>query len=173
MPPSTPTVIFLSLNHFSLSHPLLSQNTIAIPLYGEARNQETLHAIVQHYVDEGSTVVTDEWRGHIGHDDNGFIHWTVNHSENFVDPDNALAHTNTVEGSNKWLREALPDLGLTGDLDNYGRWIAGRYLYPRLLKYHPALCNEDPARCLLRHLEAWRKAGKPAVRLGMDLVNPQ
>ena len=41
--------------------------------------------------------LTDGWRGYLGLDRTGFVHWNVNHAVGFVDPMTGL-NTNTVEG---------------------------------------------------------------------------
>ena len=42
-------------------------------------------------------MITDKWRAYINLSQDGYIHFDVNHSQNFVDPATG-AHTNTVEG---------------------------------------------------------------------------
>jgi transposase-like protein len=61
------------------------------------RTAETLHDIISRHVAPGSIVYTDLWRGYIGITEMNIIHRTVNHSQNFVDP-NTGVHTNTIEG---------------------------------------------------------------------------
>jgi transposase-like protein len=62
------------------------------------RTAETLHDIISRHVAPGSIVHTDLWRGYIGISElNNITHGTVNHSQNFVDP-NTGVHTNTIEG---------------------------------------------------------------------------
>jgi transposase-like protein len=63
----------------------------------EDRTAETLHDLISRHVAPGSIVHTDLWRGYIGIERLNMIHRTVNHSENFIDP-NTGAHTNTIEG---------------------------------------------------------------------------
>lgn len=67
----------------------------------ENRNAETLLNLIRQYVQPGSIVVTDLWRAYNGIDQmpENFTHWTVNHSENFINPDNKEAHTQGVESN--------------------------------------------------------------------------
>ena len=51
------------------------------------RTAATLTAVIGKYVAEGSVVLTDEWRGYSQLERRGFIHKTVNHSKNFVNPE--------------------------------------------------------------------------------------
>jgi len=63
------------------------------------RTAATLHDIISRHVAPGSIVYTDLWRGYIGISElNNITHGTVNHSQNFVDP-NTGVHTNTIEGT--------------------------------------------------------------------------
>lgn len=61
------------------------------------RTAKTLHDIILKHVAPGSIIHTDLWKGYLGITELGMIHKTVNHSENFVDP-NTGVHTNTIEG---------------------------------------------------------------------------
>ena len=63
----------------------------------QKRDEETIKDILDKYVEKGSIVHTDCWKGYLNIDELGFEHKTVNHSENFVDPKTG-AHTNTIEG---------------------------------------------------------------------------
>lgn len=65
------------------------------------RNSETLLELIREVIQPGTTIVSDLWRAYAGIDTlpEGYTHWTINHSENFVDPDNRLAHTQGVESN--------------------------------------------------------------------------
>lgn len=67
----------------------------------EDRSAATLLPILQMFVEPGTRIVSDLWSsyGAIEQLPEGYGHWTVNHSENFVNPENAEAHTNTIEGA--------------------------------------------------------------------------
>lgn len=54
--------------------------------YVRRRNADTLINIIKKYIPAGSTVVSDQWRAYTGLTNNNYLHLTVNHSINFVDP---------------------------------------------------------------------------------------
>jgi transposase-like protein len=86
------------------------------------RSAETLHDIISRHVAPGSIVYTDLWRGYIGIEEieeMNMTHRTVNHSENFVDP-NTGAHTNTIEGFWNGLKLQIPSRNRTKNtITNY------------------------------------------------------
>ncbi|CAF3281361.1 unnamed protein product [Rotaria sp. Silwood2] len=66
------------------------------------RDSQTLLPIINQYILPGTTILSDEWRAYYplsNHPD--FVHQTVNHSQNFVDPTTG-AHTQNIE--NTWMR---------------------------------------------------------------------
>lgn len=50
------------------------------------QNCDTLTKLVRKYVAPGSVLVTDEWAGYNRLSETGFVHYKVNHSQNYVDP---------------------------------------------------------------------------------------
>ncbi|CAN7974879.1 unnamed protein product, partial [Ixodes persulcatus] len=93
---------------------LISDSTGELRLFEvKRRNRRTLHAIVARNVYPGTTVVTDKWKGYddlwtvpneLGH--MVLNHLTVNHSENFVDPETG-AHTQKIESAWTALKQDL------------------------------------------------------------------
>lgn len=73
----------------------------------ERRNAQTLLPIIARHVLQGSTIVSDGWAAYGGIDnirmiisqEQAYSHLVVNHSENFVNPENAEAHTQTIEST--------------------------------------------------------------------------
>lgn len=61
------------------------------------RSEFILTAKLWKHIEEGSTILTDEWRGYNPHP-RFFNHYTVNHSKEFVHPHDKRIHTNTIEG---------------------------------------------------------------------------
>jgi transposase-like protein len=62
------------------------------------RSAETLVPIIQRFVHPESVIHSDRWRAYAGLRDLGYPHFTVNYSQNFVDPD-TNACTNIIEGT--------------------------------------------------------------------------
>lgn len=48
-------------------------------------------------MEQGSIIYTDCWRGYINISNLGFLHYTVNHTENFINPVN-FCNTQMIEG---------------------------------------------------------------------------
>lgn len=73
------------------------------------RSGDTLLPLVQENVVQDSTVVSDEWAGYNRLADKGYIHETVNHSKNYVNPETGF-HTQAIERVWKeakfWLQRA-------------------------------------------------------------------
>ncbi|KCZ81970.1 hypothetical protein H312_00613, partial [Anncaliia algerae PRA339] len=63
------------------------------------RNKETLSRVLLENVEYGTTIITDCWAGYVNLEELGFLHLTVNHSENFVDP---FTGANTQAIENRW-----------------------------------------------------------------------
>ena len=61
------------------------------------RNEPTLTDIILRWVERGSIIWTDCWKGYRRLDHNGYLHMVVNHSENFVSMDGV--HTNRIEAT--------------------------------------------------------------------------
>lgn len=62
------------------------------------RKKETLEKEILKHIEKGSIIISDLWNGYSGIENlnNDYKHLTVNHSENFVDPDTG-ADTNEIE----------------------------------------------------------------------------
>ena len=64
------------------------------------RTQETVKVVLNKYVEIGSHISTDSFKSYNDYSMSGCMHQSVNHSENFVDPDTG-AHTQGIERA--WL----------------------------------------------------------------------
>jgi len=62
----------------------------------EDRTAQTLLPIIQRFIRAGSTIFSDRWAAYNQLTNLGYLHTTVNHSENFVDPATGTC-TNAIE----------------------------------------------------------------------------
>lgn len=64
------------------------------------RDAATLISIIKSHIRPGTTIISDCWKAYCELDNMTelYSHYTVNHSENFVDPTTS-AHTQTIEGT--------------------------------------------------------------------------
>ncbi|GBL63928.1 hypothetical protein AVEN_221020-1 [Araneus ventricosus] len=76
----------------------------------EDRTAETLIEITKKYVEPGSTVLSDCWKYYNGLTAEGYVHYTVKHSQNFKDPVTGV-HTNGIEGTWSAIRTDFREQG--------------------------------------------------------------
>ena len=76
----------------------------------DKRDRQSLSKIIFENVDSKSTIYTDCWRGYnkLEQMNLDYVHKTVNHSYNFVNPFDRDVYTNTVERSWRSLRDNIP-----------------------------------------------------------------
>ncbi|CAF1685796.1 unnamed protein product [Adineta ricciae] len=68
----------------------------------DQRDALTLIPIIQQFIRPGSIIHSDQWRAYNSlQNDPAYVHFTVNHSVNFVDPVTSV-HTQNIE--NSWMR---------------------------------------------------------------------
>lgn len=81
------------------------------------RNSDTLRTIILEKIVPGTLIVSDEWRGYWGLEELGYIHCTVNHSQNFICPLTG-ANTQLIENTWGWMKRKIRNRGLNknGDL---------------------------------------------------------
>ena len=58
---------------------------------------ETFFPIISKYILPGSVIVSDCWTAYNTLCEEGYKHWRINHSLNFVDPDDREVHTQNIE----------------------------------------------------------------------------
>jgi hypothetical protein len=78
------------------------------------RNFPTLLSIIEKHVAKGTMIITDCWAGYNGLENNGYIHRTVNHSDNFIDP-NTGANTQKIESQWRALKRKVCGGGIPKD----------------------------------------------------------
>ena len=74
------------------------------------RSQDTLSKIIFENVESGTTIITDCWPGYnkLQRMNLNYTHQKVNHSQNFVSPEDRNIYTNTIERGWRSLREGIP-----------------------------------------------------------------
>lgn len=82
------------------------------------RSRETLMSIILSRIKPGSIIWSDEWRAYRTLGDNNFIHNTVNHRVNFVNPETGV-HTQNIESLwNKLKIRIKKQYGISTDILN-------------------------------------------------------
>lgn len=102
----------------------------------DRRDRETLLAIIKDNIRPGTTIISDCWKAYDTLSDEGYIHLTVNHSINFVDPDTG-AHTNTIESTWRHVKDSLPSYSRKKEF--FGGYLA-KFLFVKRCR----LTNVDP-----------------------------
>ena len=75
----------------------------------EDRTEETLLNLIKGWIEPGTTIVSDCWKGYVNLSKHGYIHKTVNHSVEFVNEEGF--HTNKIEGHWRQMKTKLPTHG--------------------------------------------------------------
>jgi transposase len=75
------------------------------------RTRLTLEEIINRRIDPQSRIISDGWGGYVGLTNAGFSHDIVNHSENFVNPQDRTIHTQNIENLWRCLRRFLHTKG--------------------------------------------------------------
>jgi IS1 family transposase len=74
------------------------------------RNASTLSALIMKWICPGSVIMTDCWKAYNCLEQLGYRHLTVNHSQNFIDPETG-AHTQGIERTWRDMRDNIPRYG--------------------------------------------------------------
>ena len=74
------------------------------------RDANTLLTVIRRWVKPGTTIMSDCRRAYDCLSNEGFVHASVNHSYNFVDP-NTGAHTQNIERVWREVRGSIPRFG--------------------------------------------------------------
>lgn len=75
------------------------------------RTSTTLFDIIYRRIARGSIIHSDSWCAYNNLNINGYSHFTVNHSRNFVDPQTGV-HTQNIERLWRDMRAAIPRFGI-------------------------------------------------------------
>ena len=75
------------------------------------RSEATLLPIIQRHIKPGTHIMSDEWRAYFNLNKYGYIHDKINHSENFVNPEDPNIHTQRIENAWRYLKQTFPSNG--------------------------------------------------------------
>lgn len=70
----------------------------------ERRNADTLIPLILSNIEKGSIIISDQWKAYDSLSSLGYIHYSINHSENFVSPINQNIHTQNIENFWRWAK---------------------------------------------------------------------
>ena len=108
----------------------------------ERRDKDTLLPIIRAHILPGTRVMSDMWKVYDCLQDEGYVHLTVNHSLNFVDPDTG-AHTQGIE--NRWwcVKRGLPRTGTSKELRKLptGVYVASALWRGSFWQHYQAHCR--------------------------------
>ncbi|GBM95020.1 hypothetical protein AVEN_29382-1 [Araneus ventricosus] len=93
-------------------------------------HKETLIEITKKYVQPGTTVLSDCWKSYRPLTEEGYVHYTVNHSVNFKDPITGV-HTNGIEGTWSAIKAQFRSQGTKKVKDEFDSYL-GEYMWRRL-----------------------------------------
>jgi transposase-like protein len=97
------------------------------------RTQPILHGLIEKHVEEGSTLMTDEWGGYKG---TQFQHEIINHADAYV---RGLVHTNGIE--NFW---SLLKRGINGTYVSIEPFHLFRYIDEQAFRYNNRATKDNP-----------------------------
>jgi hypothetical protein len=73
----------------------------------ENRSEDTLVQVLLKNVEQKTRIISDCWRAYNNISSHGYFHYTVNHSENFLSPEDSNIHTQTIERAWKGLKDNI------------------------------------------------------------------
>jgi len=85
-----------------------SGRTFLVPV--PTRDSQMLLSVIRNWIRPGKTIMSDCWRAYDCLSSKGFVHQTVNHSQNIVDPTSG-AHTQNIQRLWRDVRGGIPRFG--------------------------------------------------------------
>uniref|UniRef100_A0A158P4I5 ISXO2-like transposase domain-containing protein n=1 Tax=Tetranychus urticae TaxID=32264 RepID=A0A158P4I5_TETUR len=86
----------------------------------EKRDEATLLEVIKRNILPGTTIYSDGWRSYNNlNQHNYYLHDSVNHSENFLNPSNKSVHTQTIERNWRSLKNNIPKSSHGPKKDDY------------------------------------------------------
>jgi hypothetical protein len=72
------------------------------------RTSETLMRAIRQHIRPGTHIVSDCWRAYFALDQSEYLHSSVNHISNFIDPNDSSVNTQRVERMWRTLKQIIP-----------------------------------------------------------------
>ena len=106
----------------------LTKKKFIVPLIDDHqdRSAQTLIPLIKKYILPGTIIVSDGWKAYSSLRNEGYTHWVVNHSEQFVDPENPDIHTQNIERLWRDIKEWTKRPGIKTE---YFEQYFARYLF--------------------------------------------
>ena len=106
----------------------VSKKKFVLPLIDgdHGRSAAILVPLIKRYIRPGSIIVSDGWAAYNSLKDEGYVHWVVNHSVEFVSTEDSRVHTQNIERLWRDLKEWSKRPGNRRD---YFRQYLARYLF--------------------------------------------
>ena len=125
-----------------------SKKSFLVPLVEPLPRQRTadnLLPLINKYIKPQSVIISDKWRAYNKLGELGYIHKCVNHSDNFVDPEDPTIHTQNIE---RLWRDIKEWIKRPGNRSIYFKQYISRYLflhkYPEDKLLHHFFFNGKP-----------------------------
>lgn len=95
------------------------------------RSEATLMTEIHRHILPETTIYSDSWRAYNSISQHNYIHFSVNHSENFVDPVSGC-HTQNIERVWRDMRGAIPRYGIN---DKHFKCYLAEFLFKRIYPF--------------------------------------
>ena len=114
--------------------------------------------IIKKYIKPGSVIISDCWSDYVSLSEEGYTHYSVNHSEHFVDPHHPAVHTQNIERLWRDVKEWVKRPGIRSC---YLRQYLARYLFLRQVGEQEIHCFFKEAAKLYPPLQTSQASSSP------------
>jgi len=120
------------------------------------RRSDTFLSVIQNWFRPGTTIMSDCWKVYDCLSVEGFVHQTVNHSHNFIDPRSAV-HTHHIK--RVW-REVCCNIPHFGRKESHMVGYLAEFLFKQKYPNKPACCTSIVIACT-HFSQRWAKCTHP------------
>ena len=99
---------------------------VAVDGNDDDRSAACLLPIIKKFIKPGSIIVSDKWKAYSNLNREGYTHWSINHSEEFVAADDERVHTQNIERLWRDLKEWAKR---PGNVKRHVQQYLARYLF--------------------------------------------